>query len=270
VNNSSDQPPGSPISNYRDPYDRDPGGARPPFYGASARQPVGERPIVVYTLLGVTVLAFLAQAGTQFLLGYDLLAAVGVKANELIVGGQFWRLITPMFLHGSILHIGFNMYALYVLGPGLERYYGHGRFLALYMLAGFAGNVFSFMFTVEPSLGSSTAIFGLLGAQGVFLYRNRVLFGNVAQRALMNIVLIAAINLVIGLQPGIDNWGHIGGLIGGTLFAWYAGPLFQVEGLYPPYRLVDERNTGDALRAGLAVASLFFFLGAVVIVLRIM
>jgi rhomboid protease GluP len=218
----------------------------------------------------VTVLAFLLQAATQFIFGTDLPAAIGVKANELIVGGQLWRLITPMFLHGSIVHIGFNMYALYVLGPGLERYYGHGRFLALYLLAGFAGNVFSFMFTTAPSLGSSTAIFGLLGAQGVFLYRNRELFGNIAQRALMNIVLIAAINLVIGLQPGIDNWGHIGGLIGGTLFAWYAGPLFRVEGLYSPYRLVDERDSGESLRAGLAVAALFVFLGAAVIVLRLM
>ncbi len=264
MNNSPYQTPDSPPSEYRDPD-----GARPPYYGAPARQPAGNGPIVVYTLLGVTILVYLAQVGTQFLLGYDLPAALGVKANELIVSGQFWRLITPMFLHGSILHLGFNMYALYVLGPGLERHYGHGRFLALYMLAGFAGNVFSFMFTIEPSLGSSTAIFGLLGAQGVFLYRNRDLFGNIAQRALMNIVMIAVINLVIGLQPGIDNWGHVGGLIGGALFAWYAGPLFRVEGFYPPYRLVDERDSGDALRAGLAVAALFLFLGVVVIVLKL-
>jgi rhomboid protease GluP len=88
-----------------------------------------------------------------------------------------WRLFTPLLLHGSIAHIGFNMYALFIIGPGLERYYGHLRFLVLYLLAGFAGNVFSFLFTPALSVGASTAIFGLVAAQGVFLYRHRQLFG---------------------------------------------------------------------------------------------
>ncbi len=98
---------------------------------------------------------------------------LGLKVNELIVQGQYWRLLTPMFLHGDILHLGFNMYALYIFGPSLERYFGHLRFITLFVLSGFAGNVLSFMFSAAPSLGSSTAIFGLLGAEGVFLYRNR-------------------------------------------------------------------------------------------------
>jgi rhomboid protease GluP len=110
-------------------------------------------------------------------LGFDVPAALGMKVNELIIHGQIWRLITPVLLHGSILHLGFNMYALYILGPGLERFYGHWRFLTLYLLAGFAGNVMSFIFSPNPSLGASTAIFGLLGAQGVFLYHNRGIYG---------------------------------------------------------------------------------------------
>ena len=249
------------------PYSPPP--SRPPNTG-QALQSLGNGPYVTYILMGINILFFLLQLASQSVLGDDLIALYGVKANELIVSGQFWRLITPMFLHGSILHLGFNMYALYVLGPGLERNYGHGRFTALFFLAGFAGNIFSFMFTQAPSLGSSTAIFGLLGAQGVFLYRNRDMFGSAAQRALINVGMIAAINLVIGLQPnsGIDNWGHIGGFIGGALFAWYAGPVFRVEGYYPPYRLVDERDSGELLRAGLAIAAMFLLLGAAVIVLR--
>jgi rhomboid protease GluP len=264
VNNLHYSPPETPS-----PYERGPDDAYSP-YARPARWTSGNAPVVTFALMGLTICVFLVQMGSQFLLGYDLPAQIGVKANELILSGQLWRLFTPMLLHGSILHLGFNMYALYVLGPGLERYYGHGRFLALYVLSGFAGNVFSFMFTAEPSLGSSTAVFGLLGAQGVFLYRNRVLFGGVAQRAFINVVMIAAINLVIGLQPGIDNWGHIGGLIGGTLFAWYGGPLLQVDGFYPPYRLTDQRDSRDALLAGLAIAALFVFLGAMVTVLRLL
>jgi rhomboid protease GluP len=91
------------------------------------------------------------------------------------------------------------MYALFILGPGLERYYGHMRFLLLYLLAGFAGNVISFLFTPGLSVGASTAIFGLVAAQGVFLFRHRQLFGASARSGLMNILFIVAINLFLGL-----------------------------------------------------------------------
>ena len=216
------------------------------------------QPIVTYTILAVTVLVYLLQMATQYSgTGIDLPAAWGMKVNNLIVAGQFWRLITPVFLHGSIIHIAFNMYALLIFGPGLERFYGHGRYLALYFISGFAGNVASFLFSSANSLGSSTAIFGLLGAEAVFLYQNRKLYGQRAQRALINLVVIAGINLVIGLQPGIDNWGHIGGLLGGTLFAWFAGPVLRLEGSYPNLTLTDQRGSSSSWLAGLGVFALF-------------
>jgi rhomboid protease GluP len=219
------------------------------------------KPVVTYTLIGVTVAVFLLQLAGQYLLGQDIVTLLGVKSNELILAGQVWRLITPVFLHstGFLLHIAFNMYALAVLGPGLEQHYNHGRFLSLYMLAGYAGNVLSFLFSNVPSLGASTAIFGLIGAEGVFLYKNRALFGPSARRALTNVIVIAAINLFLGLSPGsnIDNWGHIGGLVGGTLFAWFAGPRYRLEGMYYSPRLLDENDTGSALRAGLTIFALF-------------
>jgi rhomboid protease GluP len=209
--------------------------------------------------MAVTIAVFAMQMLSKSLAGYDIPAMLGIKANELIIAGQFWRLLTPMFLHSSssIFHIAFNMYALYALGPALESHYGHGRFIALYVLSGFAGNVFSFLFTTSPSLGASTAIFGLLGAEAVFLYRNRELFGSAAQRALTNVVVIAVVNLIFGLQPGIDNWGHIGGLLGGTFFAWFGGPLYHVEGSYYGARLVDEHGTPQVLAAGAVDAAVF-------------
>jgi rhomboid protease GluP len=252
------------MSDYPPPY------SQPPSPPPSRRVPVQARaktPTVVYALMGVTIVIYLLQMLSQWFLGGDYLAALGMKVNELIVRGQVWRLFTPMFLHASILHIGFNMYALYILGPGMELYYGHSRFLGLYILAGFTGNVASFLFASSPSLGASTAIFGLLGAQGVFVYRNRQVFGAMAQRVLINIVIIAAINLLIGLSPGIDNWGHVGGLIGGTLLAWFAGPLYRVEGGYFAPTVVDEHDDGDAIRIGLAVGALFAVLAAVKIYL---
>ena len=99
------------------------------------------RPYVTYTLLVINTLLFLLQSASEALYGFDLVASMGMKVNELIMLGEYWRLFTPMFLHGSILHLGFNMYALYIFGPGLERYYRHGRFLLLFFLGGFAGNV---------------------------------------------------------------------------------------------------------------------------------
>jgi rhomboid protease GluP len=102
----------------------------------------------------------------------------------------------------------------------------------------------------------------------VFLYQNRKIYGAVGQRALINILVIAGINLVIGLSPGIDNWGHVGGLIGGTLFAWYAGPVLRVEGVYPHHSLVDERQNSDVWRAGLSICLLFGLLAATTIILN--
>jgi rhomboid protease GluP len=242
----------------------------PPAEPAPA-PPVEQRqvwqPRVTQAILVVTAAVYLLQLLTQYLTGVDIPEALGVKANELIVQGQLWRLFTPMFLHGSILHIAFNMYALYAIGPGLERYYGRYRYLALYILSGFTGNVLSFLISSQPSLGASTAIFGLLGAEGVFLYQNRQIFGPMAQRSLINVIMIAAVNLLIGLSPGIDNWGHVGGLIGGSLYAWLAGPRFRVEmGPYQPV-LVDEHDSGDALRAGLGVGGIFAILAGLKIYL---
>ena len=219
-------------------------------------------PLVTYTLIGVCVMIYLLQLGTQYALGTDWPLVLGAKINEAIRAGQLWRFFTPMFLHGSILHILFNMYALFNFGPTLEPHYGRLRFLMLFFLAGFAGNVISFMFSTSPSVGSSTAIFGLLGAEGVFLYQNRELFGDTARRALNQVVTIAVINLVIGLSPGIDNWGHIGGLLGGTLFAWFAGPLPRVVGLFPNLQLSDTRSPQAVWTTALGVAGAFGFLAA--------
>ena len=239
-----------------------------PPYGQAPARPTF-RPYATYTLIGLCVVAYLLQQITQSLYGVDLLEAWGVKANSLIIQGQLWRLITPIFLHGSIIHIAVNMYALFYIGPTLERFYGRQRYLTLFMLAGFAGNVFSFMFTQAPSLGSSTAIFGLLAAQGVLIYQNRELFGGIARRALSQVVVIAVINLVIGATvPGIDNWGHIGGLLGGSLFAWFGGPLLQKQGLGAPFALKDLRGSREAIIAGTGVGALFFFLTVAAIISR--
>jgi rhomboid protease GluP len=185
-------------------------------------------PPITLAIILITVLVFLLQMLSENLTGNDLPFTYLGKINELILQGQLWRLITPILLHGSILHILSNMYALFVIGPAVEKSYGTNRYLALYLLAGMFGNVFSFLFTDAPSLGASTSIFGLIAAQAVYVYRNREFFGRAAQPMLMNIGIIILINMAIGLLPGIDYWGHLGGLIGGSVFAWLAGPTYEL------------------------------------------
>jgi len=197
-------------------------------------------PWATYILIGVTVVVYLLQLLSQSLLGGDVVAYLGEKINALIIQGEVWRLITPLFLHGSILHIGFNMYALFAIGPSLERAYGHKRFLLLYFLAGFAGNTLSFLLSPAASLGASTAIFGLIAAEVIFIYRNRQIFGARARGMLMNLGMIIVVNLLLGLSPGIDNWGHLGGLVGGAIFAWIAGPVYQLGTGEAGYELQDK------------------------------
>lgn len=230
-----------------------------------AGQPAGVRvqtpnlkPYATYFLIGVTVFIYLLQVLSQRFLGQDYPELLGVKAGSLIRAGQLWRLVTPLFLHASVLHIGFNMYALWVFGRGMESRFGRLRFLALYFLAGFAGNVLSFVLTPEPSLGASTAVFGLLAAEGVFLYQNRELLHGQAGRAITNLVYMAGINLLIGFSVrGVDNWGHIGGMLGGLLFAWFGAPYWKVEGFFPDLQVVDERK-GNGLLAGCLAVLLMF------------
>ena len=215
-------------------------------------------PRVTHTIMGITIFFYLLQMASQFFLsGADYPAYFGMKINEAILAGQLWRLITPVLLHGSLMHIGFNMYALLAIGAGMESRMGHTRFLMLYLVSGFAGNVFSFFFSDANSLGASTAVFGLLAAEGVFLYLHKSLFGQRAQKALTNIVMIAGFNLLIGMSPGIDNWGHIGGLLGGLIFAWFGGPRWEVEGIYPLLRLVDRRDFGNAIVGAAVVGGIF-------------
>ena len=131
----------------------------------------------------------------MMLFNVDLPIYYGARMNEAIRAGEWWRFITPVFLHGSMGHIFFNMYALFAIGGFLERNLGHGRFILLYFLGAFSGNVFSFLLTEGYSVGASTAVFGLIGAQLLFFYQNRELFGGHARQAIGNILFIIADDL---------------------------------------------------------------------------
>ena len=217
-------------------------------------------PYVTYAILGVTVFIYLLQWASILLFQGDVPVAIFAKSNRLIIDGQLWRFFTPALVHstGSLAHIGFNMYALFSFGTGLERHFGHQRFFVLYVLGVFTGNVMSFLFSNADSIGASTAIFGLIGAEGVFLYQNRKLFAGQFRSAISNIIFITAINLfIIGSLPGIDNWGHIGGLMGGLMFTSFAGPVWELAGIHPLLHVEDRRSLRELI-TGAAVVLLVF------------
>jgi rhomboid protease GluP len=187
------------------------------------------RPLLVWGLLGINIVMFIVETLVGGSDNSATLVTLGAKVNALIVMGQYWRLITPMFLHIGIWHIAFNSYALYVLGPEVEAIYGHARLLVIYLLAGVAGNVMSFAFTPNLSAGASTAIFGLIGTQLAFFYRQRKVLGAFGQRRLINIASIIAINLLFSLSGAVDIFGHLGGFIGGLVLGWILCPAYEVE-----------------------------------------
>jgi rhomboid protease GluP len=238
---------------------QDPASLNNPQHVQVLFRPSKDKPWVAYGIMAITVLVYGLQNLSMYLTGgNDWLYALGGKFNELILAGQVWRLITPVLLHANFLHIAFNMYALYVLGPGLEKFYGHKRFLLLYLVGGYAGNVLSFLLSPNPSLGASTAIFGLVSAEAVFIYRNRMLFGARARGMLINLGVVVVVNLVLGVvESGIDNWGHLGGLLGGLIFAYLAGPRYEVQQEITGLELKDSRTNHEVFWGFLWSAGLF-------------
>jgi rhomboid protease GluP len=241
-----------------------PGQAPPPGPGpAPARRlPIPSvRPRLTLALILINVLVFALQYASLNTVGADLVIALGAKNNAAIAAGEFWRLLTPLFIHANLLHLFVNCYSLYVIGPQVEAPFGYVRFLVIYLLSGIAGVVLSFALSPSNSVGASGAIFGLVGALAEFLYRHRRRFGEFARQRLMNLLIIIGINLVFGLtSPQIDNWGHLGGLAGGVLLGWLIGPDLGLESEFAQQPRVIDRNplTGRWL----AVAAFVLALGA--------
>ena len=169
------------------------------------------------------------------------LVLAGAKFNPLITSGEWWRLLTSTFIHIGFMHLLFNAFALFQLGPEAERLFGRGRFLVIYFLAGLYGSLASYIFSSSVSAGASGAIFGLVGALIAYMLRYRRLFGGFGQSYLTNMLVIVAINFVYGLTTGVvDNWGHGGGLIAGLLFGWLLSPRYA-----PPAPVLGPQTLRD-------------------------
>ncbi|CAD7697005.1 unnamed protein product [Ostreobium quekettii] len=162
--------------------------------------------------------------GLQAVSGQKLLL-MGAKINSAISQGEWWRLMTAAFLHADILHLGFNCNALHQIGPMVEALSGSARFSVIYLGSAVAGNLASMALSPHMSVGASGAIFGVAASLAVFAYRHRALMGERADFLLKRLSDTAAINFMYGLIiRRIDNWGHLGGLLGGAALTYLLGP----------------------------------------------
>lgn len=153
------------------------------------------------------------------------------KINELVFQGEYYRLFTSMFIHLEGFHFFFNAYALYLFGREVESLYGHVRFAIIYVLGGLAGSVASLLYTDGLSIGASGAIFAIFAASGVYFYHHQRLFGHGARQRLVQMGVLALINIVLGVTiPRIDNAAHIGGMLGGFILAWFMAPEHEIRG----------------------------------------
>ena len=192
-------------------------------------RPQRHRPIATWTFIVLNVLIWLTMTAAGGSTDPRVLVVFGAKVNELIVQGQLWRFVTPIFLHIGIVHLAFNTYAIYVFGSQIERFFGTTRYVGLYLLSGIAGVLASFSLSPHPSAGASSAIFGLIGTEAAFFYRYRNAFGHRGQQRLYNILIVIGYNLAFTfVASNIDVWGHLGGLVAGAVLSWWLMPRYAV------------------------------------------
>ena len=179
-------------------------------------------PFVTYGLLAIMVIVFVVMTFSGGTTDSYNLVQFGAKYNPLIRAGEYWRLVTPIFIHIGFTHILLNGITLYFIGQWVERFFGHWRFLILFLLSGIMGNLASFAFSPNISAGASTAIFGLFGA---FMMLGESFSNNQVIRSLArNFLLFIVLNIVSDVfVSGIDIYGHLGGLVGGFLLGYIVG-----------------------------------------------
>ena len=152
-----------------------------------------------------------------------VLIRFGANNTRVFESGQYWRLLTAVFLHGGFLHILFNSAALYQLGSEVESIYGWGRTVVLFVGSGVVGSIASVLLNdfMGVGVGASGAIFGFIGVVAVFGYRRGGSYG----RGVMRIAIQWAVfSFLFGLYAGADNWAHLGGLLGGAALAFVVPP----------------------------------------------
>jgi membrane associated rhomboid family serine protease len=203
----------------------------------SARSLPTKQPTITFALIAINVAVFIWDLATETARTGGTPSRYGILSGAAVAHGEWWRLVTAGFLHASITHIAFNMFALYVLGRQLELLLGPARFLAVYFASLFAGALGVIIVSPNaPTVGASGAIYGLFGVAVAFQFLKKI---NMMQSGLGPMLLL---NLAFTFfVPGISIGGHLGGLAGGAIVGYVM--------LY-----LEERRESPLIGIGIAVA----------------
>jgi rhomboid protease GluP len=187
------------------------------------------QPILTWGLLALIVLIFSPYLWRPKL--YEEMLIQGALYWPAVVkNGEWWRLVTSIFLHADLGHIAMNGLSLYYLGNNLEVSSGRVRYLIIFILSGLAGSVLQLGLGDHRSwgVGASGAVFGMAGAVLLFLWQHRRYFPSSVRQSAMQMVLLLGLQLALGfaIGQGIGNWAHLGGLIMGLACAWWIGPVY--------------------------------------------
>ena len=182
-------------------------------------------PKITLVLILANVAMFIVELATGALKDSESIIGAGALHRDNVLRGEVWRMVSAMFLHGGFDHLLGNCVVLYIVGMGCEHGVGIWRTTAVYFVAGLCGSLLSVMANPGPSVGASGAIFGLTGGLIIFLYRHRAIFFLREKRTSVVLAIWAAYQIAVGfLTPFVDNFAHIGGLIGGALCMWPMKP----------------------------------------------
>lgn len=187
-------------------------------------------PIITYALIAINIIIFLLM----YIIGNGsedtrTLVDFGALSKVLVQYGEYYRIITCAFLHIGILHLLCNMYALYVLGKDIESFYGRYKYIFIYLISAVIGSLTSLTFMDEYTIsaGASGAIFGLMGSLLYFGYNYRVTLNNSINKQILPIIFI---NLLFGfMSSGVDNFAHLGGLLGGYIASMVVGVKYKTS-----------------------------------------
>ena len=191
--------------------------------------------LIIIACIIMFIIEFIMDGAGVLFKGVTTLTAINLGANirALLQAGEIWRLVTAAFLHANLIHLALNMYSLYIVGSQIETFLGKVKFLIIYFISAIAGCLLSAVSSGSPSVGASGAIFGLLGALLYFGYHYRTYLGNVVKTQILPIIVL---NLAIGfMSTSIDNFAHIGGLIGGIFTTMALG----VDGRSKTYEKIN-------------------------------
>ncbi|XP_022735321.1 RHOMBOID-like protein 9, chloroplastic isoform X2 [Durio zibethinus] len=161
---------------------------------------------------------------------YSLPSLYGAKINDLILLGEWWRLVTPMFLHFGIFHVALGCWGLLSFGPKVCRHYGSFTFFLIYLLGGISGNLISFLHTPEPTVGGTGPVFAVIGAWLIYQKQNKdVIANDIFERMFQKAMLVTALSCILSNFGPIDDWTHFGAAFTGIAYGFFTCPTLQLD-----------------------------------------